>query len=78
VLTGGDREHAETCRLCLHPLQSALVHVTTLLQQVPENQARAGRLTPKDRRALNPLSWTRINPCGRFDLDMDKRLNLAV
>jgi TnpA family transposase len=30
-LTGPDREHAETSMLALHLLQSALVHVNTLL-----------------------------------------------
>ncbi len=30
-LTGPDREHAETSMLCLHLLQSALVHINTLL-----------------------------------------------
>ncbi|WP_143847339.1 Tn3 family transposase, partial [Nocardiopsis sp. JB363] len=79
VLTGGDRENAEISMLCLHLLQSALVYVNTLLlQRVLEDPAWAGRLTPEDRRALNPLFWTHINPYGRFNLDMDKRLDLAV
>lgn len=35
VLTGLDKEHAETSMLALHLLQSALMHVNTLpLQQV--------------------------------------------
>ena len=32
-LTGADREHAEISMLALHLLQSALVHVNTLLLQ---------------------------------------------
>ncbi|WP_435825582.1 Tn3 family transposase [Nocardiopsis alba] len=79
VLTGGDREHAEISMLALHLLQSCLVYVNTLLlQRVLEDPAWAGRLTPEDRRGLNPLFWTHINPYGRFNLDMDKRLDLAV
>lgn len=79
VLTGGDREHAEISMLCLHLLQSALVYVNTLLlQRVLADPVWAGRLTPEDRRALNPLFWTHINPYGRFDLNMEKRLDLAI
>ncbi len=32
-LTGADREHAEVSMLALHLLQSALVHINTLLLQ---------------------------------------------
>ncbi|CAM3805814.1 Tn3 family transposase [Nocardiopsis gilva] len=79
VLTGADREHAEISMLALHLLQSCLVHVNTLLlQRVLEDPAWAGRLTPEDRRGLNPLFWTHVNPYGRFVLDMDSRLDLAV
>ena len=46
--------------------------------RVLEDPAWAERLTHEDRRALNPLFWAHINPYGRFDLDMDKRLDLAV
>jgi TnpA family transposase len=63
ALTGSDREHAETSMLALHLLQSALVHVNTLLVQDVLADARwAGRLTPEDRRALTPLFWSHINP----------------
>ena len=64
--------------LALHLLQSALVHVNTLLIQpvleVPEvpRPHRRGR-----RRALTPLFWTNVNPYGRFRLDMDTRLDLS-
>ena len=34
-LTGSDREHQEVSMLALHLLQSALVHVNTLLVMVP-------------------------------------------
>jgi hypothetical protein len=78
MLTGADREHAEVSMLALHLLQSALVHVNTLLlQNVLDDPAWAGRLTAADRRALNPLFWSHVNPYGRFRLDMDTRLDLA-
>ncbi|MGV9350947.1 Tn3 family transposase [Streptomyces spiralis] len=53
ALTGPDKEHAETSMLALHLLQSALVHVNTLLvQQVPAETAWASRLSDEDRRGL--------------------------
>jgi TnpA family transposase len=79
ALTGSDREHAETSMLALHLLQSALVHVNTLLVQDVLADARwAGRLTPEDRRALTPLFWSHINPYGRFELDMDRHIGLGL
>ena len=76
-LTGPDREHTETSMLCLHLLQSALVHINTLLLQavleVPEFHDSLG---PNERRGLTPLFWTHINPYGRFQLDMTTRLDL--
>ena len=77
-LTGPDREHAEVSMLALHLLQSALVHVNTLLvQAVLEDPVFHDSLDEHDRRALSPLFWTHINPYGRFHLDMDTRLDLA-
>ena len=62
-LTGADREHAEVSMLALHLLQSALVHINTLLLQavleVPEFHDLIGT---DERRGLTPLFWTNINP----------------
>jgi hypothetical protein len=78
VLTGADREHAKVSMLAPHLLQPVLVHVNTLLlQNVLDDPGWAARLTAEDRRALNPLFWSHVNPCGRFRLDMTERLNLA-
>jgi len=61
--------------LALHLLQSALVHVNTvLIQRVLEDPAWAARLTDEDRRALSPLFWTHVNPYGKFTLDMNVHL----
>ena len=35
-----------------------------------------GRFTPRDYAALTPLIWEHVNPYGRFDLDMNTRLDL--
>ena len=77
VLTGADREHAEVSMLSLHLMQSCLVYINTLLiQRVLAEPAWANKLTAEDRRGLSALFWSHINPYGRFDLDMDKRLDL--
>jgi TnpA family transposase/DNA-binding cell septation regulator SpoVG len=77
-LTGSDREHQEVSMLALHLLQSALVHLNTiLLQRVLDDREWADRLTDHDRRALSPLFWTHVNPYGTFTLDMDTRLDFG-
>jgi TnpA family transposase len=78
-LTGPDREHAEVSMLALHLLQSALVHVNTLLlQHVLDSPGWDELLGAEDRRALSPLLWSHINPYGRCRLDMNTRLNLPA
>lgn len=63
--------------LALHLLQSALVHINTMLvERILSEPAWANRLTDADRRALTPLFWTHVNPYGKFTLDMDSRLDL--
>jgi len=77
-LTGPDREHAEVSMLTLHLLQSALVHVNTLLlQTVLEAPEFHDSIGLHERRGLSPLFWTHINPYGKFHLDMNTRLDLT-
>ncbi|MFE7558836.1 Tn3 family transposase [Kitasatospora sp. NPDC057500] len=58
---------------------SALVHVNTLLlQDILSEEKWQKRLTDADRRALSPLFWTHVNPCGRFEPDMNSHLALAA
>ncbi|MET8029983.1 Tn3 family transposase [Streptomyces avermitilis] len=78
-LAGQDKESQEVSMLALHLLQSALVHVNTLLmQQVLADPKWADTLTDADRRALSPLFWTHVNPYGRFELDMNRHLDLDL
>ncbi len=78
-LAGADKESQEMSMLALHLLQSALVHVNTLLmQEVLADSKWAEKLTDADRRALSPLFWTHVNPYGRFELDMNSRLDLDL
>ena len=78
-LTGADREHQQVSMLALHLLQSALVHLNTLLvQRVLAAPTWSARLTDDDRRALSPLFLTHVNPYGRFTLDMSTHLDLEL
>ncbi|MGH3503629.1 MAG: Tn3 family transposase [Nocardioidaceae bacterium] len=78
-MTGPDREHAEVSMLALHLLQSALVHINTLLLQavleVPQFHDSIGE---DERRGLTPLFWSHVDPYGRFCLEMDTRLDLTA
>jgi TnpA family transposase len=68
----------EVSVLSLHLLQLSLVYVNTLMiQEVLAAPAWSGRLTDEDFRALSPLLYGHVNPYGRVDLDMDKRLPLT-
>jgi TnpA family transposase len=62
-LPGPDREHAEVSMLALHLLQSALVHINTLLVQavleVPEFHDLIG---PDERRGLTPVVLDQHQP----------------
>jgi hypothetical protein len=78
-LTGADREHQEVSVLALHLLQSALLHVNTLLlQRVLAEPEWRDRLSDADRRALTALFWSNANPYGRFRLDMEHYLDLEL
>ncbi len=71
-------EDQEVAVLSLHLLQLSLVYVNTLMiQEVLASPAWSGRLTEEDMRGLTPLLYGHVNPYGRFDLDMNKRLPLG-
>jgi TnpA family transposase len=61
--------------LSLHLLQLCLVYINTLMiQRVLAEPAWLQKMETVDFRALSPLIYSHINPYGRFELDMDKRL----
>ena len=77
-LAGPDREHAEVSMLALHLLQSALVHINTLLiQTVLADDDLAAKVGEAELRALTPLFWAHVNPYGRFRLNMVTQLDLT-
>ncbi len=64
--------------LALHLLQLVVVHINTLLvQRVLADKHWADELGDADRRGITPLFWSNWNPYGRFELDLDRRLDLA-
>lgn len=71
-------EDQELSVLCLHLLQNSLVYVNTLMiQEILMEDKWKGLLVEEDLRALTPLIYRHINPYGRFELDMEKRIPLV-
>jgi TnpA family transposase len=72
-------EDQEVAMLSLHLLQISLVYINTLMiQQIFTDHTWWERMQPDDLRALTPLIYAHINPYGKFDLDMQKRLHLLA
>ena len=47
-------------------------------EEVTVVHLRAHRLQAEDLRALTPLFYLHVQPCGRFDLDLTKRLPIEL
>jgi TnpA family transposase len=72
-------EDQELSVLSLHLLQLCLVYVNTLMiQHVLSDKSWRNKMTSADLRALSPLIYSHVNPYGRFDLDMSKRLPIEA
>ena len=70
-------EDQELSVLCLHLLQLCLVYVNTLMfQRVLVETAWLKRMDKTDFRALTPLVFNHVNPYGRFELNMNTRLEI--
>ena len=70
------QEDQEISVLALHPLQNCLVHVNTLMaQRVLADPKWAAMTTKDDDRKLRLLIYAHVNPYGRFDLDVEQRLD---
>jgi TnpA family transposase len=70
------REDQEISVHALHLLQASLVYVNTqMMQSVLAEPKWANRLAPEDYRGLNPLIYSHVNPYGRFELDLDRRMD---
>ena len=70
------REDQEISVHALHLLQASLVYVNTqMMQSVLAEPRWTNRLTPEDYRGLNPLIYSHVNPYGRFELDLENRMD---
>jgi len=77
-LSSNRREDHEVSMLALHLIQNCMVYVNTLMiQKVLAQPHWQGRMTPRDYAALTPLIWEHVNPYGKFELDMEARIDLA-
>ncbi|TIX20871.1 Tn3 family transposase, partial [Mesorhizobium sp.] len=57
-------------------LQASLVYVNTrMMQSVLSEPKWSARLAPADYRGLTPLIYSHVNPYGRFDLDLNRRID---
>ena len=73
------REDQERTMLSLHLLQNSMAYVNTLMiQQVLAKREWQHRLQDEDLRALTPLIYAHVHPYGRFDLDMNRRLDIEL
>lgn len=73
------QENQEISLLCLHLLQASLVYVNTLMiQKILVEPTWYEQMTVRDLAALSPLMTQHINPYGRFELDMDSRIELEA
>ncbi|MGG6430860.1 Tn3 family transposase [Acetobacter ghanensis] len=71
-------EEQQISAMALHLLQASLVYVNTrMLQAVLVEPQWAHRMMPEDYRGLTPLIYSHVNPYGRFDLDLDKRIDFG-
>ncbi|MFJ8768956.1 Tn3 family transposase [Streptomyces clavifer] len=77
-LAGADKESQEVSMAALHLLQSALVNTLLMQQVLADEEWVDGQAHCADRRAMSPPFWTHVNPYGRFELDMNSRLDLDL
>jgi len=76
-ISTNDRQAQEISVLALHLLQVSLVYVNTLMiQQILGQSDWQNRLEIEDLRALSPLIYAHVNPYGRFELNMETRLQI--
>ena len=66
----------EISALALQLVQASMVYVNTrMVQSVLRDPVWTARLSPEDFRGLTPLIYAHINPYGRYDVDLDARID---
>jgi TnpA family transposase len=73
------KDHQELGIVCLHLLQACMGYINTLIfQNVLSRPEWQNVLTLEDKRALNVLFHSHINPYGLFPLDLSTRLGIVA
>ncbi len=73
------KDDQELAIVCLHLLQACMSYINTLIfQKILSRSEWKNKLTREDKRALNLLFHTHINPYGIFPLDLSERLGITV
>ncbi|PIZ05248.1 MAG: Tn3 family transposase [Gammaproteobacteria bacterium CG_4_10_14_0_8_um_filter_38_16] len=72
------RRDQELAIVCLHLLQACMAYVNTVIfQNILSRPEWKNVLTPEDKRALNVLFHSHLNPYGLFPLDLSTRLGIT-
>ena len=74
--TSNRREDHEISAQALTLVQNCLVYVNTrIFQSVLSDPKWAAKMTTEDHRGITPLIYAHVNPYGRFEVDMNKRMD---
>ena len=78
-ISSNRREDPEIAVQALHLVQNCMVYVNTqMYQNVLSTPKWKDRLTPEDYRGITPLIYSHVNPYGKFELDMTKRMDMQA
>jgi hypothetical protein len=78
-LTSNHRAEQELSLLSLHLLQMCLVYINTLMMQKVLSESDWSQLmSTEDLRGITPLVYVHINPYGKFELNLEERLNIQL
>ncbi|MCX7121174.1 MAG: Tn3 family transposase [Gammaproteobacteria bacterium] len=73
------RRDQELAIVCLHLLQACMAYVNTVIfQNILSRPKWQNVLTPEDKRALNVLFHSHLNPYRLFPLDLSTRLGITT
>ena len=71
-------EDQEISALSLHLLQASMVYVNTrMMQSVLTEPQWVARMSPEDYRGLSPAIYGHLNPYGRFEVDLARRIDFG-
>ena len=72
-------EDQEVAALSLHLLQNCMVYVNTrMLKSVRSEPKWRDLMQTEDYRGITPLIYAHVNPYGRYDVDLERRMSLAA